>query len=99
MSNGVVQKASRGDAGLFGQILVRRRYLIVDSIEQHWDQSAKMRDNDLDVRVSMRHLPNDYMKHHERIFQRRAHRAGQIEIVEQRRAETINHRMEAQDHT
>src|SRR5690349_16236049 len=49
MSYGVVPKSFRRHARLFGQVRIRRRHLIVDSIEQCRDRSAKMRDNDLDV--------------------------------------------------
>jgi hypothetical protein len=49
MSDGVVPKSLRRDAWLFGQVLIRRCDLIVDSIEQHRDLSAKMRGNILMV--------------------------------------------------
>ncbi len=97
MSDRVVPKSFRRHARLFGQVLIRCRYLIVDSIEQRRDRSAKMRDNDLDVGVAMRNLADDHVQHHQRVFQGRAHRSRQIEIVEQRRAQTVDHRMEAQN--
>src|ERR1700730_9907 len=57
MSYRIVPKSFRRHARLFGQVLIRRRYLIVDSIEQRRDRSTKMRHNDLDLGVAMRNLP------------------------------------------
>src|SRR5260370_38469817 len=61
MSDRVVPKSFRRHARLFGQVLIRCRYLIVDSLAQRRDRSAKLRANDLDVGLGVLNMPEHHL--------------------------------------
>src|SRR5260370_41133293 len=97
MADRTQPKAPRRDAGLFGQVPIGCAELIIQSMEEHWDQTAEVRHDDPDVGVTMRDAGDDHMKRDNGVFHRRTHRAREIEIIEQWRTQAIYDRVKEQD--
>src|SRR4029450_7226233 len=76
-------------AGELRQVRVRARGLIVESLEQHWDDAPDMGNDIFDVRVALWHAPGDQVEDNGAVLERGADGDGEPVVVDQGRADAV----------